>query len=146
MKNKIICIVIIASICFAFSSCATTSDNDSTKNKTDSSYSQSTNNEQNNVSLEYDGKKVKDIVLNLLDSKISMGTENVEELLHIEDSCEPVDVKLNMQIGKIIIVYNDDSEYDYGKIYIGNSGNKYYLQTEKNGKTNIYELDDNLTH
>ncbi|MCM1284719.1 MAG: hypothetical protein NC213_10545 [Acetobacter sp.] len=148
MKNKVICIVIIISFCFAFSSCAKNSDTDNSKTRNDSSYSQSTDdtNQQSNTSLEYDGKKVKDVVLNLLDSKTSMGTDNVEELLHIEDFCEPVDVKLNMQIGKIVIIYNDDSEYNFGKIYIGNTNNKYYLQIERNGTTNIYELNDDITN
>ncbi len=150
MKNKIFCIVIIASICFTFSSCAKTFDNDSNKTETDSSYSQLTNNQineqtQNSNSLEYNGKKVKDIILNLLDSKISMGTENAEDLLNIEELSKPVDVNLNMQIGKIIIVYTDDSEYEFGKIFIGTKNN-YYLQIERNGKTNSYELNDEIAY
>lgn len=146
MKNKIICIILITSICFAFSSC-TKVDNNSNQTTVDSNYSQSTEkeNQQKSNLLEYNGKKVKDIILDLLDSKASIGTENAEDLLNIEALSNPVDAKLNMQIGEIIIVFTDDSEYEFGKVFIG-ANNNYYLQIEGKDTANIYELNDKISN
>lgn len=138
--------MLITSICLTFSSC-TKADDKISKTTSNSDYSLSTENkiEQKKNVLEYNKKQVKDITLELLDSKTSLGTANAKDLLDIENSAKPVDVNLNMQIGRIIIVFIDDSEYEFGKIFTG-INNHYYLQIENKDKTNIYELNDKIAN
>lgn len=143
--------MLITSICLTFSSC-TKADDKISKTTSNSDYSLSTETqttenkiEQKKNVLEYNKKQVKDITLELLDSKTSLGTANAKDLLDIESSAKPVDVNLNMQIGRIIIVFTDDSEYEFGKIFTGRN-NHYYLQIENKDKTNIYELNDKIAN
>jgi hypothetical protein len=97
-------------------------------------------------SFKFNNKSVKDIVIKLLDSEISLGTDNAEELLNVNNLYSPVDVEPNMQIEEIIIIFDDDSNYEFGKIFLGNNNNKYYLQIENDGEVLTYELNENITN
>ncbi len=149
--KKTITIIIMILMCLTLISCSKTTVDDNTSSKNsiisnDAAADNSTvdNTNEGNTSEQdekntYDGKIVKDIIIYAMGNKVDMEFSKLTPLLSIEDEEETVNnVNEKSVFGNIKLVYEDDSEFEFGEIIISDD-NAFYLKLH-NGK--FYKMAD----
>ena len=138
-------------MCFTLISCNNTKndennlkeDNTSITNEMNSNVSSDNNENQSSSEtdkdISYNGKNVKEINIFAMGNKVNMEFSELTPLLTIEDEGEAVDnVSEKSVFGNIKLVYEDDSEFEFGEIIISDD-NAFYLKLH-NGK--FYKMAD----
>lgn len=138
-------------MCFTLISCNNTKndennlkeDNTSITNEMNSDVSSDNNENQSSSEtdkdISYNGQNVKEINIFAMGNKVNMEFSELTPLLTIEDEGEAVDnVSEKSVFGNIKLVYEDDSEFEFGEIIISDD-NAFYLKLH-NGK--FYKMAD----
>ena len=149
--KKTITIMLFIIMCFTLISCNNTKndennlkeDNTSITNEMNSNVSSDNNENQSSSEtdkdISYNGKNVKEINIFAMGNKVNMEFSELTPLLTIEDEGEAVDnVSEKSVFGNIKLVYEDDSEFEFGEIIISDD-NAFYLKLH-NGK--FYKMAD----
>lgn len=153
--KKYILILLSILFCFAFSSC-TSSKN--IEEKTDATNANSIisnnsksekqknsifpNNDNNDIKNEvtFQNKKVSNIQLDFNGYRTNLGTEDAQELFNLESLEEAESTEFGMELGSIIIIYENGDEEQFANVYIGKDKD-FYLQLE-NDNSKTYKLAD----
>lgn len=151
--KKILLVILSIILSVAFSSCTSKNTEENTNTKTDSSVvteesnideksnstSQDSNTNNNKKPVTYKGKTVTNILLDLNGYRTEVGTENASKFLNLETLEEAEAVDGGMELGSLILIYDNDEEERFGYIFIGKDKN-LYLRTVGNSK--IYKFAD----
>jgi len=151
--KKILLVFLSIILCFVFSSCTSknTEENTNTKNdssvvtevsnnkNTSNSTSQDSNINNDENQIIYKGKTVTNIQLDFNGYRTDIGTEGAAQLFNFESLEEVKDAKFGMELGSLILIYDNNEQERFGYIFIGEDKN-FYLKAEDNSKT--YRLAD----
>lgn len=150
--KKFLLIFLSITICFCFSSCNssnpeksgnTQSDsslitNESNDKDTNDSISQNNNNDDKNT-VTFRGKTISNIQLDFNGNRMDIDTDGSAEFLNLQSLEEVSDVVFTMELGKLIIIYDDGNEEIFGNVLTGQD-NGFYLKTPDDNK--IYKISD----
>lgn len=152
--KKFLLIFLSITICFCFSSCDssnpekssnTQSDsslitNESNDKDTNDSISQNNNNDDDNKNtVTFRGKTISNIQLDFNGNRMDIDTDGSAEFLSLQSLEEVSDVVFTMELGKLIIIYDDGNEEIFGNVLTGQD-NSFYLKTPDDNK--IYKISD----
>lgn len=153
--KKYILILLSILFCFAFSSCTSsknieektdaTNANSIISNNSNSEKQKNSifpNNDNNDIKNEvtFQNKKVSNIQLDFNGYRTNLGTEDAQELFSLESLEEAESTEFGMELGSIIIIYENGDEEQFANVYIGKDKD-FYLQLE-NDNSKTYKLAD----
>ena len=153
--KKIILILLSILFCFSFSSCTSSKNIEGKPDVTDGNSvisnnsniekqknSTSQNNDNNDIKdkVTYQNKTVSNIQLDFNGYRTNLGTEDAQELFNLESLEEAESAEFGMELGSIIIIYENGDEERFANVYMGKDKD-FYLQLE-NDNSKTYKLAD----
>ncbi|MGN0004830.1 MAG: hypothetical protein ACI37Z_02470 [Candidatus Gastranaerophilaceae bacterium] len=155
MKKKLMIIFSLFLICLTLASCSNAQnenkkDNDSNSSSNIVSTNQNnddsqslTENTDTNANVKYDNKVVESIYVEFNGTKIPVESDDPRPLLEIESNSEPIDVKSKLELGSVMLVYDNGETYNFGTVFIGEDDG-YYIKITHNDSSKMYKLADDF--